>query len=321
MHRLLEHPPIPGWTGRHAVRQALEIVASVGDPRSVAALEHIASINAEGGGSATHVLRELLPRTQGVLRADVPALTSEQSFMLEQIEAHLAQVTRRDPAELFAAVYANPDDDGPRAVLADLLQEQGDPRGEFIALQLARGRGGKRSRRESELLKKHGREWLGAIAPALPKDGVVFERGFLAKCRTINSRGLSGATAICEAVEWATVEELTLGPWQFLPELLPSLRALRVLTTEGDAGELRSHPKLEKLHIKFIYTSEHRQGEHLATLAFPSLCELSVSWCYAPLGDLVAFLEATPTLKRLHLSTGDLAAMTPWLVEHGIELV
>ncbi|MBA2541405.1 MAG: TIGR02996 domain-containing protein [Deltaproteobacteria bacterium] len=44
----------------------------------------------------------------------------------------------KNAAELFAAVYASPDDDGPRSVLADLLQEQGDPRGEFIALQLAR---------------------------------------------------------------------------------------------------------------------------------------------------------------------------------------
>lgn len=43
-----------------------------------------------------------------------------------------------DPAQLFAKVYADPTDDAIRAVLADLLTERGDPRGEFIALQLAR---------------------------------------------------------------------------------------------------------------------------------------------------------------------------------------
>ena len=37
---------------------------------------------------------------------------------------------------LFAAVYARPADDGARQVLADALQELGDPRGEFISLQL-----------------------------------------------------------------------------------------------------------------------------------------------------------------------------------------
>lgn len=40
---------------------------------------------------------------------------------------------------LFAAVLAAPDDDGPRLVLADLLQQTGDLRGEFLACGPARG--------------------------------------------------------------------------------------------------------------------------------------------------------------------------------------
>ena len=35
---------------------------------------------------------------------------------------------------LFAEVWAHPDDDSPREVLADWLLEQGDPRGEYIGL-------------------------------------------------------------------------------------------------------------------------------------------------------------------------------------------
>ena len=41
--------------------------------------------------------------------------------------------------ELLAAVFAAPDDDAPRRVYADWLLERGDPRGEFIQLQCARG--------------------------------------------------------------------------------------------------------------------------------------------------------------------------------------
>ena len=41
---------------------------------------------------------------------------------------------------LYAAVFAAPADDGPRLVLADALQEAGDPRGEFLSLALDRKR-------------------------------------------------------------------------------------------------------------------------------------------------------------------------------------
>ena len=49
--------------------------------------------------------------------------------------------SKRDLDALYAAVYAAPDSDGPREVLADALQEMSDPRGEFIALQLREHRG------------------------------------------------------------------------------------------------------------------------------------------------------------------------------------
>ncbi|MGV3624109.1 MAG: TIGR02996 domain-containing protein [Archangium sp.] len=55
-----------------------------------------------------------------------------------------AAVTPRGPvdeASLLDAIYAAPDDDAPRLVFADALMERGDPRGEFIALQLQRARG------------------------------------------------------------------------------------------------------------------------------------------------------------------------------------
>jgi uncharacterized protein (TIGR02996 family) len=57
----------------------------------------------------------------------------------------------------FQAILDSPDDDTPRLVYADWLEEQGDPRGEFIRLQclLAKMANDDPARRETEL-----RAWL-----------------------------------------------------------------------------------------------------------------------------------------------------------------
>src|SRR5262249_3119312 len=84
---------------------------------------------------------------------------------------------------LYAEVYANPNDDAPRVVLADALLERNDPRGEFITLQLARGREGEPSARELELLKKYRKQWLGPLATVLSfgksYSSTAFTRGFV----------------------------------------------------------------------------------------------------------------------------------------------
>src|ERR1043165_3448158 len=88
-------------------------------------------------------------------------------------------------AELLALVYAAPDDDGPRLVYADALLERGDPRGELIALQIARARGpvsDDARAREAELLTDHAR--LAAWGQPLSTGGTcTFERGFPAHLR------------------------------------------------------------------------------------------------------------------------------------------
>lgn len=92
--------------------------------------------------------------------------------------------------ECFAAVLAAPDDDAPRLVFADLLTGQGDPRGEFIALQcrLAATPDDEQRRQlriaENKLLAAHEARWSAdffAVAKSTPfrKVKVVFHRGFL----------------------------------------------------------------------------------------------------------------------------------------------
>ena len=79
--------------------------------------------------------------------------------------------------ELLAEVLADPEADAPRMVYADWLTQAGDPRGEFIALQLERDRLGEGApaqlaERKAELLKKHKKAWVGEFA------GTRIEYGF-----------------------------------------------------------------------------------------------------------------------------------------------
>jgi uncharacterized protein (TIGR02996 family) len=145
---------------------------------------------------------------------DLRALPVVKPPELAAIEHALAALdgARRDvAADVLAAVYAQPDDDAPRLVYADALQERGDPRGELIALQirLAIEAGEPAMRvRERELLREHGDAWLGALAPiVLPP--FAFERGFLAMV-TIDGRKHELVERLAQDPCWATIRRVAI---------------------------------------------------------------------------------------------------------------
>jgi uncharacterized protein (TIGR02996 family) len=80
---------------------------------------------------------------------------------------------------LEGALAANPGDLAAHMAFADYLQEQGDPRGEFIQVQLALEDASRTAQeraalqaRERELLRTHEDGWLGELAPAMDLAGV-----------------------------------------------------------------------------------------------------------------------------------------------------
>src|SRR6476469_3629321 len=88
-----------------------------------------------------------------------------------------------EEARLLARVCAEPDDDLPRLVYADWLDEHGDPRGEFIRVQIALSRREDRAEvsladRERDLLYHHRSDWLARLDEHWRGDA-VFERGFV----------------------------------------------------------------------------------------------------------------------------------------------
>src|SRR5262245_57688746 len=87
--------------------------------------------------------------------------------------------------ELFlGAINANLDEDTPRLVFADWLQENGDEaRAEFIRIQCAVARGETRGAERAEvLLAEHRERWLHGLPKKFLKhpEWCVFRRGFIA---------------------------------------------------------------------------------------------------------------------------------------------
>jgi uncharacterized protein (TIGR02996 family) len=86
-----------------------------------------------------------------------------------------------DAPALLAAIRAAPDDDAPRLVYADWLDEHGQPeRAAFIRIQCELARTGDPAlrRREAELLAEHHDAFAGHLAA--PHLRFRFERGFVA---------------------------------------------------------------------------------------------------------------------------------------------
>jgi uncharacterized protein (TIGR02996 family) len=81
-------------------------------------------------------------------------------------------------------IIAHPDDDAPRLIYADWLEERGDPRGAFIRMQVELARAPLDDPRRPEwefrvhdLLEDHEEEWLGPVGERVV--GWQFRRGFV----------------------------------------------------------------------------------------------------------------------------------------------
>lgn len=156
-------------------------------------------------------------------------------------------------AEALDAIYASPEDDALRAVYADMLQARGDPRGEFIALQLCAHRAGadaaEATQRASAVLDGHRETFLGPLADVVVASTCVFERGFLARC-TVDVATFDDLP-VYHLPAWSTVKSI-----HFRPNggaLGTTMRAVEELVgvPEGALVVLRerSFPRLARLHV------------------------------------------------------------------------
>src|SRR5262245_42212312 len=106
------------------------------------------------------------------------AQAAADKLIAEKLGKGYAETTPGTPAAEAAAferaIAENPDDGTGWRAYADWLVEHGDPRGEFMQVQIAledeslpKDERKKLQKREAALLKAHEREWLGDLAPHL----------------------------------------------------------------------------------------------------------------------------------------------------------
>jgi uncharacterized protein (TIGR02996 family) len=188
---------------------------------------------------------------------------------------------------LFATICASPDDDTPRLVLADWLEENGDPeRAEFIRVQIALARGKpkpakKVQLREGELLAQNRARWKAELPefPAL-RWSEYWSRGF------VN----------CVSVEnWATFRRIHDDVFRAAP-----LQHL-ILFDFGAPRAFARFPALARLKsLAFLCPVDNAAAEHF--LASPYLDGLNLI-------DLGAPPITRQTKHRLRLRFGDRVRM------------
>ncbi len=125
----------------------------------------------------------------------------------------------------------HPDDRALRLVFADRLLEQGDPRGEVIALSERGTLSLSERRRVARLTDKHAAQWLGPLAPLADLQRTRFEGGFLEELVIAGSAPGDALARFAGAPELATVKSLAVAP------------GLRVTALRG----FLSHPVLARL--------------------------------------------------------------------------
>src|SRR5262245_48641373 len=104
----------------------------------------------------------------------------------------------------LADILANPDDDAPRLVYADWLEEHGDPiRAGFIHLQIEHARlptHDPRRRemveREKAMLAEHAAAWRSDLPAWTRREVCWFRRGFVAQVSASERQFVRGAAAL-----------------------------------------------------------------------------------------------------------------------------
>lgn len=286
LEQLLTDVPWTADSSKPVWREAFELAAALKDPRWVSLAEALPKQWKFRAPMAAWMGSQLKKAVAPLAKKPAPALSAEHLKAVKALHALVpkkpAAPDGKDAASLLAAVFATPDDDAPRRVFADFLQEQGDPRGEFITLQLAAKP--ETSKREKELLKAHGKHWLDGIAIA--RD-VEFRRGFLSKVK-VTFRNQGDAEKYGALPAWATVEQLELSSannandqhvaGQTIPEPAVSLQRIEGLNGFGIENLCARKTPLPALTAIEGYLREVQQWRALLdSKLFPNLREVALS--------------------------------------------
>lgn len=319
---LLAPDPAPYLRWAVKWRPLMAALATCGDPRVLDCVAEISTAWNDRVGNFGAAARDcrarvakLLAKARAAYPKSPPKLPPAAREIVATIVATAPHTDDREmDAELRAAIYAAPVDDGPRAIYADWLQERGDPRGEFIALQLAR-RGRAAGRRERDLEHLHGRAWLGSLASHVNEHMyITYERGFPSYLPLYTD-------APPPDPAWATLESVNGGFPASNACPMPVLHTATEVSADAllHLVAMTTPPPLEVLEVAYADSKPRAQVlAALAKLRLPKLRRLALrtsEWvtepAYAP-RDLGALCAIGP-LEELELSA-PLEQLAAWII-------
>jgi uncharacterized protein (TIGR02996 family) len=216
-------------------------------------------------------------------------------------ELAVSETTAPRFAELEAAVLDDPDNDEAWLVLADWLQQQGDPRGELIALDVKGDEAA--SGRHLEL---HEAALIGSLEPHL--DMFQWKRGYIHRARLACSTDLEidNARVLDRLLRHASgrlLQELVLAPDILLGEQDQLIGVFELLA--------RHVPPLRSLTVGDYPLGDYRDVDDYI------IGDLSTLWTLPRLQTLVVHGAAIttgpiahPTLANLELVTTELSSET-----------
>jgi uncharacterized protein (TIGR02996 family) len=191
-------------------------------------------------------------------------------------------VTAPSPRDaLEAALLETPDDLATSMAYADYLEEQDDPRGEFVRVQLALESPGRTAaerkaleQREKKLLEDHHADWVGTWADLAAKTGPEgrgqhdfatptfgFERGLLSTV-TIDELTVECARAFVRSPQTRFVRRLYLGGFAYEEEFTPGPDLPRDIEEDPSRHVLFHWPYFANLRVfQLGWTSIEEYGD------------------------------------------------------------
>ncbi len=332
LHRIVRDLPWVSSGSRPTWTQLFKLLKELGDPRSakLARAFDPSSIKSSWTGPAEYMAGRLASVADAIEAQDQPELLSDedQAFAKELLSSLPAAPSGASHEALLQMVLDNPADEETRLVVADGLQELGDPRGTLIMLQhlkLETGLTKEQKKQEKQLLKDNIDELIGPIKAISLVRGREFERGFLSACeikpqahehhleKAMGHPLLATITKLRAPVSFALQEQLrSLRHLAILPNrqesLEPLFRSKRTLLLEvlecwiwnEDVELLQSVQSLPKLNKLILHGPDEA-----ARRALRSDLAKKVDWIALSepeLGALVAALPSITTAKPKRIS-------------------
>jgi uncharacterized protein (TIGR02996 family) len=235
-----------------------------------------------------------------------------------------------DHNAFLQAILTDPEADTPRLVYADWLEEQGDPRGEFIRLQCELARLAEEFQeppelvqREKELLALHGATWRQPLRKILGRAELPFSRGFVERLSLPAEKFINAAEQVLTSTPLRSIRLREFSQDFQEVRQAQALHKVPFLSLKGsNAGSLRSRRLLGHVVSPRLQGLDLGNNGMIGTavimlwneLELPQLQHVNLRYTSMSNRTLASFLSSAlpQQLKSLDLSGHYSASLSIW---------